>query len=199
MDLKGPWSPVNNHQSSIINPMSLPREPEPVKIISSLFSPESECIERVIAQLSGIYGPVDWVSPELFFDRTRYYAREMGWPLYRRFISFEKLAYPDRLVEIKVKTNEIEGKYLREGNRRVNIDPGYISAERLVLATGKNYIHRIYLSKGIYADLTLVFKKESFRPVAWTYPDYAELEVIGYLNGVRKKYMGQLKEIRRIV
>ena len=153
----------------------------------------------MIAQLSGIYGPVDWVSPELFFDRTRYYAREMGWPLYRRFISFEKLAYPDRLVEIKVKTNEIEGKYLREGNRRVNIDPGYISAERLVLATGKNYIHRIYLSKGIYADLTLVFKKESFRPVAWTYPDYAELEVIGYLNGVRKKYMGQLKEIRRIV
>jgi hypothetical protein len=175
--------------------MSHPREPEPAKIISSLFSPERECIERVITHLSGIYGPVDWLSPELFFDRTRYYAREMGWPLYRRFISFERLVPPDRIVEIKLKTNEIEGQYLREGNRGINIDPGCISAERLILATGKNYVHRVYLSKGIYADLTLVFQKGSFKPVAWTYPDYADPEVIGYLNGVRKRYMEQLKSL----
>ena len=175
--------------------MSHPWEPEPAKIISSLFSPERECIERVITHLSGIYGPLDWLSHELFFDRTRYYSREMGWPLYRRFISFERLVPPDRIVEIKLKTNEIEGQYLREGNRGINIDPGYISAERLILATGKNYVHRVYLSKGIYADLTLVFQKGSFKPVAWTYPDYADPEVIGYLNGVRKRYMEQLKSL----
>ena len=179
--------------------MSFPREPEPVKIILSLFSPERECIEKVISELSGIYGPVDWSSPELFFDRTRYYAREMGWPLFRRFISFEKLVAPDRLVEIKLKTNEIERQYLHEGNRRINIDPGQISLERLVLATGKNYVHRIYLSKGIYADLTLIFQKESFRLVPWTYPDYAAPEIIEYLNGVRKRYKEQLKEINQSV
>jgi hypothetical protein len=179
--------------------MSYPREPEPVKIISSLFSPERECIDKVISQLSGVYGPLDWLSPELFFDRTKYYAREMGWPLYRRFISFEKVLPPDRLTEIKLKTNQIEEQYLRDGKRMINIDPGYISPERLILATGKNYVHRVYLSKGIYADLTLIFKKGSFKPVAWTYPDYAGPEIIGYFNGIRKRYMEQLREMRRIV
>ncbi|MFH1240904.1 MAG: DUF4416 family protein [Pseudomonadota bacterium] len=179
--------------------MSHPREPEPVKIISSLFSPERECIDKVISQLSGVYGPLDWLSPELFFDRTKYYAREMGWPLYRRFISFERVLPPDRLTEIKLKTNQIEGQYLHDGNRMINIDPGYISPERLILATGKNYVHRVYLSKGIYADLTLIFKKGAFKPLVWTYPDYADPEIIGYFNGIRERYMEQLREMRRIV
>ncbi len=179
--------------------MSYPREPDPVKIISSLFSPERECIDKVISQLSGVYGPLDWLSPELLFDRTKYYAREMGWPLYRRFISFERVLPPDRLTEIKLETNQIEEQYLRDGKRMINIDPGYICPERLILATGKNYVHRVYLSKGIYADLTLIFKKGSFRPLAWTYPDYADPEIIGYLNGIRKRYMEQLREMRQIV
>ncbi|MCK4785250.1 MAG: DUF4416 family protein, partial [Desulfobacteraceae bacterium] len=79
-----------------------------------------------------------------------------------------------------------------------NIDPGCISPERLILATGKNYVHRIYLSKGIYADLTLIFKKGSFSPLKWTYPDYADPEVIGFFNGVRGQYMDQLREMKRI-
>ena len=177
--------------------MSHPHEPDPVKLISSLFSPERGCLDRGIGQLSGIFGPVDWLSPELPFDRTRYYAREMGWPLYRRFISFEKLIPPDRLVEIKLETNQTEQQYLGEGKRRINIDPGYISPERLILATGKNYVHRVYLSRGIYADLTLIFHKGSFKPVSWTYPDYAAPETIGYFNEVRRGYMEQLREMRR--
>ncbi len=178
--------------------MSQPREPDPVKIIASLFSPKKASIEEVIAQLSDTYGRVDWISPELLFDRTKYYAREMGWPLHRRFISFEKLAPPEALVEIKHHTNNIEKQYLLDGNRQINIDPGYISPERLLLATGKNYVHRVYLSKGIYADLTLVFKRGSFRTLEWTYPDYADPAIIEYMNKVREKYMSQLKEIKRI-
>ena len=178
--------------------MSHPREPDPVKLISSVFSHEKGIIEKVIGELSDIYGPVDRISPELLFDRTRYYAKEMGWPLQRRFVSFEKLVPAGTLVEVKLKTNEVEQKYLRGGNRTVNIDPGCISPERLILATGKNYVHRIYLSKGIYADLTLIFKKGSFSPLKWTYPDYADPEVIGFFNGVRGQYMDQLREMKRI-
>jgi hypothetical protein len=173
--------------------MSYPHKPDHVKLISSLFSPEKEFIDRVIGQLSDICGPVDWVSPALFFDRTKYYAREMGWPLHRRFISFDDLIPPDRLVEIKIETNEVERQYLGDGNRRINIDPGYISAERLILATGKNYVHRVYLSQGIYADLTFVFQRGSFKPLEWTYPDYAALEIIEFFNDVRKRYMKQLR------
>lgn len=178
--------------------MSQPHEPDPVKLISSLFSPEKEIIDTVVGELSKIIGLVDWISPELLFDRTKYYAREMGWPLHRRFISFAQLVPADHLVEIKLKTNGIEEQYRREGNRLVNIDPGLISPERLILATGKNYVHRVYLSKGIYADLTLIFRKGSFRPVKWTYPDYATPELIGFFNEIRKKYMEQLREMKRL-
>ena len=178
--------------------MSQPHEPDPVKLISSLFSPEKERIDTVIGEIAKIFGSVDWISPELFFDRTKYYAREMGWPLHRRFISFSQLIPADHLVEIKLKTNEIEEQHLREGSRMVNIDPGYISPERLILATGKNYVHRVYLKKGIYADLTLVFQKGSFRPLKWTYPDYAAPEIIGFFNEIRERYMEQIREMKRI-
>jgi hypothetical protein len=178
--------------------MSHPREPDSVKLISSVFSPEKAFLDKVIDDLSGIYGPTDRISPELFFDRTRDYAREMGWPLHRRFVSFTELVPVDHIVDIKLKTNEIEQQNLRDGNRVVNIDPGYICPERLILATGKNYVHRVYLSKGIYADLTLIFQKGSFRPLKWTYPDYAAPEVIGFFDDVREQYMKQLRETKRL-
>ena len=178
--------------------MSSPHKPDRVKLISSLFSPEKGVIDTVIEQMSEIYGPIDWSSPEMFFDRTKYYAKEMGWPLHRRFVSFKELIPPETLVKVKLTTNEIENEYLTRGSRRINIDPGYISPERLILATGKNYIHRVYLGRGIYADLTLIFKRGSFRPLEWTYRDYSDPEMIEYLNELRKTYMENLREIKRI-
>ena len=178
--------------------MSQPRDPEPVKLLVSIFSPKEELIQKVTNELTLRYGPVDWQSPALFFDRTRYYEKEMGWPLHRRFVSFERLISPDLIVSIKLESNELEGQYVQEGKRLVNIDPGYISLERLVLATGKNYVHRIYLGRGIYADLTLVFKRGSFRPLEWTYPDYGDPKTIEMFNSLRKRYVEQLKELRKI-
>lgn len=175
--------------------MSSPKEAEDVKLISSLFSPHKEIIDKVIIELEQIFSPRDWMSPELLFDCTKYYAREMGWPLHRRFISFRELIRPSDIVEIKLETNRVERDYLQNGQRGINIDPGYISLERLVLATGKNYTHRIYLSKGIYADLTLIFHQGSFRPLKWTYRDYAAPETIGLFNDLRERYKRQLRGI----
>jgi len=173
--------------------MSRPHEPDHVKLILSLFSPERALIQMALSELSDLYGRVDRQSPELLFDRTKYYEKEMGWPLYRRFISFEELVPPDCLAEIKLITNQVERRYLKDDNRLINIDPGFISPERLILATGKNYIHRIYLSKGIYADLTLIFERGSFVPLKWTYRDYADPEIIEFFNGIREGYMKQRK------
>ena len=175
--------------------MSTPREPEAVKLISSLFSPEEKLIDDVIKELEEIFGLTDWISPRLFFDRTKYYAKEMDWPLHRRFISFKELVRPEAIVEIKLSTNHIEDAHRKDGKRRINIDPGTISLERLVLATGKNNVHRIYLSKGIYADLTLIFRKGTFRPLDWTYKDYADPPVIDYFNHLRETYFKQLRGI----
>jgi hypothetical protein len=173
--------------------VSTPHDPEDVKLIVSLFSPQETLIDQVLGELQEAYGLFEWRSPRLYFDRTGYYEREMGWPLYRLFVTFKRLIRPEAIVEVKLATNLIEEKYLIGGNRQINIDPGYISLERLVLATGKNYTHRIYLSKGIYADLTLVFHKGSFKPLDWTYRDYADPTNIGYFNEVREKYRAQIR------
>jgi hypothetical protein len=175
-------------------PMSRLTESEDVKLICSIFSPEEGLILECMHDLAELFGPADWVSHGLFFDRTRFYEREMGWPLHRRFVSYGRLIRPNRIVEAKISTSRLEEKYARQGKRRVNIDPGYISLERLVLATGKNYTHRIYLSKGVYADLTLVFQKGAYRSLPWTFPDYASSEMIEIFNAIRSRYKAQLRE-----
>lgn len=173
--------------------MSTTRDADPVKLICSLFSPRQDLLETVTARLVGMFGPLDWTSAELFFDRTRYYEKEMGGPLFRRFVSFASLIRPEFIVEVKLQTNELERTFVQGGNRSVNIDPGYICLERLVLVTGKNYTHRIYLSKGIYADLALVFNKGRFRALEWTYRDYADEGLITEFNQIRAKYKSQLE------
>lgn len=175
--------------------MSEPSRADDVKLISSLFSSDKAFIDEIIRLLEHRFGSVDWTSPELFFDRTQYYSKEMGWPLHRRFVSFKELIRPQDVVEVKLETNRIEDEYLEDGNRKINIDPGYISLERLILVTGKNYTHRIYLSKGIFADLTLIFNRASFRPLEWTFKDYASPEIISLFNGVRERYKRQLSGV----
>ncbi len=177
--------------------MSNPSEAEGVKLISSLFSADANLIDRVILEMEGLFGPTDWISPAFFFDRTKYYEKEMGWPLHRRFISFKNLVRPQDIVEIKWKTNALEKKESQRGKRKINIDPGYVALERLVLATGKNYTHRIYLSKGIFADLTLIFQRGTFRPLRWTFKDYGDPQIIGYFNEVRERYKGQIRGLEQ--
>jgi len=173
--------------------MSLPREPEAVQRIVSVISSKSALIDRALGEMVGFFGPLDWTSPLLAFDRTRYYEREMGAPLVRKFAAFERLMPPEELVETKLATNRLESRMCGNGPRAVNIDPGYICLERLVLATGKNYTHRIYLSRGIYADLTLVFHRQGFHALPWTYPDYADPNAVMDFNMLRGRYKARLR------
>jgi hypothetical protein len=105
------------------------------------------------------------------------------------------LIQQDALADIKCLTNDLEGEFSKEGKRLVNIDPGYMVPERFVLATGKNYAHRVYLRAGIYADLTLIYRGGHFCPLDWTYPDYAGEAIVGFLQSIRNKYMHQLRGI----
>jgi len=174
--------------------MSRPHEPKRAKLFVSVISAAPERIARALAALAERYGPMDFVSAVLPFAYTDYYYAEMGSPLWRRFGSFVSLVGQGDLVRIKEETNELEGKMSEGGRRSVNIDPGYLLAERLVLATGKNCAHRIYLDRGIYADLTLVFHRKAYQPLPWTYPDYGDEGVRGWLGVLRQKYLLQLRE-----
>ena len=172
------------------------RIPKPVKLIMSLITADDRLLDEVLEVLERRYGKVDFKSDILPFDHTDYYGAEMGEELLRRFVSFRPLIPRESLVRIKRETNELEESFSCEGRRRINIDPGYIAAEHLILATTKGYTHRPYLGEGIYADLTLVYQKGQFRPLEWTYPDYASPVMREISKGVRKRYLQELKGVR---
>jgi hypothetical protein len=174
--------------------MSIPREPRPAKLFVSVISTSLDRITSVLSKLAGYYGTLDFVSAVQPFDLTEYYHGEMGQPLIRRFASFVRLIQQKHLAQIKVETNLLETELSVGGKRTFNVDPGYLLAERLVLASGKNQAHRIYLSQGIYADLTLIYRDKDYRPLVWTYPDYAEPKVRDWLRALRQKYLLQLRQ-----
>jgi hypothetical protein len=172
--------------------MSTPVPPRPAKLVIGVFTGDRALFAPVTADLVGRFGPVDVVSPWFAFDFTAYYKKEMGAPLFRRVLAFNRLVEQRTLPEIKIETNRIEEYYRASGPRRVNIDPGYLLLERFVLATGKNFSHRIHLDNGIYADLTLIFTRGEFRPLPWTYPDYGHADLRRFLLEVRRRYHADL-------
>lgn len=182
-------------KASGLKKMSIPQSPKPAKLVVGLFMKEKSLIVPVVTELVEKIGSIDTVSPWLPFNYTSYYEPEMGSPLFRRVLAFNSLVKQSSLPEIKIITNKIEKKYSKNGKRLVNIDPGYMLHERFVLATGKNYTHRIYIGKGIFADLTLIYQKGSFRKLSWTYPDYTEKNMLTFLEMVRNKYAVDLTAI----
>ena len=177
--------------------MSQPKPPTLAKLVIGMFMHDRQAVAPVISNLSAELGPVDMVSPWMLFDHTSYYETEMGSPLHRRMVVFKDLIEQESLADIKLFTNRVEDRFTDAGRRQVNIDPGYLLAERFVLATGKNYSHRIFIGRGIYADLTLIFRNGSYQPLEWTYPDYREDRLRSYLNKARRKYLDDLKRRRR--
>ena len=176
--------------------MSLPKAPKPAKLVIGLFMKEKHLIEKIAAELIEVFGSVDMVSTWFPFGYTDYYEPEMNAPLFRRMLTFKELIKQSSLADKKNLTNEIESNYSREEKRLVNIDPGYMLQERFVLATGKNFAHRIYIGKKIYADLTLIYTKGDFKKLPWTYPDYSDKNMLSFLRQVRKKYVADLKGIK---
>ncbi len=173
--------------------MSQPRPASPAKLVIGFLAADKSIARDITAALGASFGTLDLVSPWLPFDFTDYYAREMGAPLYRRMLAYKNLVAQESLPEIKHATNRLEVRYALDGRRRVNIDPGVLLPERFVLATGKNFSHRIYLRRGIYADLTLVYRDGGFMTLPWTYPDYADARLQTFLLRVREKLTHDLR------
>jgi hypothetical protein len=173
--------------------MSLPHAPKPAKLVIGLIMKDRALFEPLGVELAAGFGSVDMVSSWMSFDYTSYYEPEMGTPLFRRVLTFKKLISQDELSQIKLATNRLEQSVAQSGRRRVNIDPGYLLYERFVLASGKNFCHRIYIGSSIYADLTLIYQRGGYQKLPWTYPDYADEPMLEFLTRVRRKYAVDLK------
>lgn len=138
------------------------------------------------------FGEIDYESPTIDFNFTDYYQKEIGRNLKRKFISFKNLIAAEELTDIKLYTNRLEEGFSRSRNkpsRNINLDPGYITSAKLILATTKDYFHRIYLGKGIYVEITLFFRKGGFESFNWTYPDYKTKEYAEIFNHIRSLYL----------
>lgn len=155
-----------------------------------MISGNPELFKKSSMLLEKRFGSPDFESGIMDFDFTDYYNGELGQELKRKFISFERLVCQTDLAKIKKYTIQIEKKLTgSSGKRRINLDPGIISDSKLVLATTKDFTHRIYLGKGIFAEVTLYFKNKTFQPWPWTYPDFKTNDYISFFNKVRELYL----------
>jgi hypothetical protein len=175
--------------------MSTPAIPLPAKPVLSILSAGWERFWPELRNtLENRLSPMDYVSGEIPFTQTTYYDKELGTPITRRLISFERLMPMDELPDLKLWTNSLEKQETTgTGKRLFNLDPGYLNQERLVLATGKNFTHRIYLRSGIWADLTLIYQRGRWVDLPWTFPDYATAEIKDHLTRIRSVYTLQAR------
>ena len=177
--------------------MAQPKEFAPVKLICGVIYKEDVLYGEVRRRLEAEWGSVDSESAPFPFDLTDYYEAEMGPGLVRRFMSFETLIAPESLPEKKLRAIEIEESLRREPGtpgRPVNIDPGYLTASALVMATAKDFAHRVPLGQGIYAHLEFLFTKIGVKTLDWTYPDLRREPPQAYFRSVREMFLRGVRE-----
>ena len=168
--------------------MAKTRKIEPVKLFIGIIYNPSVCLSEIEKILTSKFGHIDLQSDDVSFDWTNYYFREMGDGLFKRFYSFEKLIDPLELADVKLFTNEIEARYSKNGNRIFNLDPGYLDLPKVVLASAKDFSHRLYIGKGIFAEITLSFVNNKYTFLPWTYSDYKTEKYLNFFYKMRQIY-----------
>jgi hypothetical protein len=171
--------------------------PKPAKLIIGILAADEEFLKIAIEVINANFGKTDFLSDIWPFNQTDYYKDQTGENILRQFVSIEKLIDPGKLAKIKLKTNKLEQKLAEQSAsdllRPVNLDPGLIEPSNLILATTKNYSHRIYIGKKIFAEVTLVFDKGAWKPFGYTYPDYRQDCYHDFFSKVRTRLLEQLK------
>jgi hypothetical protein len=172
--------------------MGIAGEFTPEKLVIGVLTSRIERKAEIVTACVERWGSPDFVGEPFPFTYTAYYDKEMGTPIYRFFVTFDRLVDPSILARVKHATNAIEDAFREQGARKVNLDPGLLALSRFVLATTKENSHRIPLERGIYAELTLRYERGGFRPMPWTYPDYRAEPILGILADARARYKAAL-------
>jgi hypothetical protein len=166
-----------------------------VKLFCGVISSDTKTEQKSLTVLEKKFGKTDLTSAVMPFDFSDYYNPEMGDNLKRFWISFKKLITAADIARIKIFTNSIEENFAVNNKRRINIDPGYITPANVILATTKDYSHRIYLSGGIYGEVSVIYKKAEVVKLPWSYPDYLSNTATEFLLKARKDLIEQLRTI----
>jgi hypothetical protein len=165
----------------------------PEKLIVGILCSRQEYVPKLETHLSEFFGPIDYKSELIPFTFTAYYDAEMGGGILRYFVSFERLISPDQLAACKIQTNQLEAEFMEAAQRKVNLDPGVLSLGKLILASTKDNAQRIPLAKGIYGEITLIFRRKEYTSLPWTYRDYQSESYQRILRTIRGRYKQQLQ------
>ena len=173
--------------------------PKPVKLIIGILAADDNCRIAAVGAIQAEFGQLDMESQVWPFTQTEYYKKQAGENILRQFVTVEKLIDPGGLAEVKLTANKIEQELSKKLAlalpRPVNLDPGTVEPSKLVLASTKNFSHRIYIGQNIYAELTLSFIKGIWQSYQYTFPDFKQSTYHQFLTKVREKLVGQLREI----
>jgi hypothetical protein len=179
--------------------------PPSAKFFFAVMVPDREYHHAVEARIAERLGPLDLRSSLfLFSEFSPYYSQEMGLKIWKYFVAVREEIPMDRLREVKIFAEKLEIEWARVENaaetggpagakRTVNLDPGYVTGWSVVLSTVKNRAHRVYLGEGIYAELTMLYRKGRYSRLPWTYPDYDTPLALEFFLRVRSSLQERLK------
>ena len=174
--------------------MGVAKEPSKAKLFLAVMYTDKTVMQSAIDTCIKKFGSIDFeFGPLEVSAYTDYYNEEMGQGIQKKYMTFEKFIRREEISTIKAYTNDIEKGVVINDKRTVNLDPGYLTNDKLILATTKDFYHRIYLNNGIYAEVTLHFRKGRYRFFSWTYPDYKEKELQKFLMKARDKLVKRLR------
>lgn len=163
-----------------------------IKPIAGILTSRVEILDEIVGELSRHFGKPDIIGEWQPFTHTHYYEEEMGPALSRCFISFEDLSSPHAAKDYKGYGTEIEALFMVDGNRTVNVDPGYLDANKVVLVSGKHGGHKIALANGVYADMLLWYNK-GWQAFPWAFPDFRDGSLFPIFMEIRKAFKNQLR------
>jgi hypothetical protein len=177
------------------------KNPKSVKLIIGILAADHQCLLAAMEMIEDKFDKVDLASDVWPFVQTDYYKDQTGPNILRQFVSTDRLIDPGKLSKIKHQTNKLEQKLAARLRlpllRPVNLDPGIIEPSKLILASTKNYSHRIYIGKKMFAEVTLIFDKGYWRPLPYTYLDYRQECYFEFFGKVRTRLLEQLKQEAR--
>ena len=177
--------------------MGTPADPGLVKPVVGVLAASPQLLDAARQVIATSLAPIDLASAPVEWTVSTYYQREMGREIWRQYLSLEALKSADELVRLKRRTNELEERWRTSHGRSVNLDPGYVDLDKLVLASTKNTAHRVYIGHGIYAEATLHYAHGRFQPWPYTYPDYTAADAIDFFTRVRERLRAQCRVVTR--
>ncbi len=170
-------------------------------LMMAAFSRYDEALDWARDRAVETFGPVALGSDTFEFDQTDYYRSTMGPDLRKVFFTFGTPFDAADLPEVKLTTDRWEQEYAAAADhpepRPLNIDPGYLTMGKLVLASTKGYTHRIYMARGIFAEITLFYRHGRWRSYEWTFPDYRRAEYYDYFTCCRELLRDEPREDRK--